>query len=118
MKNSKLVIGIITLVLALLVMFQSCAAGLGNALEENGEVGGSAGFLLAICFIVAGILAIVMRKKNSGGVYVAAGFYIGGGLIGMMLAGSYSDLYIWSGISIVFGIVFIIFNIMARRKER
>lgn len=39
MKVAKLVSGILSIVLALLVMFQSCAAGISNALEENGEIG-------------------------------------------------------------------------------
>ena len=36
MKTAKLVIGIISMVLFVLVAFQSCAAGLGNALADNG----------------------------------------------------------------------------------
>mgnify|MGYP000052189692 CR=1 FL=1 len=39
MKIWKLVSGILSIVLVLFVLFQSCAAGLGNALEANGEVG-------------------------------------------------------------------------------
>lgn len=38
MKNGKLVIGIISIVLFVLVGMQSCAAGLSNALSSNGEV--------------------------------------------------------------------------------
>ena len=38
MKIWKLVSGILSIVLVLFVLFQSCAAGLGNALEANGEV--------------------------------------------------------------------------------
>ena len=47
MKTAKLVIGIISMVLFVLVAFQSCAAGLGNALADNGEVSGTSGMLLA-----------------------------------------------------------------------
>lgn len=118
MKNAKLVISILTLVLSLIIMLQSCAAGLGNALEDNGEVGGSAGFLLALCFIVAGIIGIVTRKGVSKGGYVAAGFYIVGGLIGFICAGSYSDLNVWSTVSVAFGVLFIIFNIIMKRRIR
>lgn len=49
MKTAKLVIGIISMVLFVLVAFQSCAAGLGNALADNGEVSGTSGMLLAFC---------------------------------------------------------------------
>ena len=37
LSTFRLVAGIITIVLSVLVTFQSCAAGLSNALEENGE---------------------------------------------------------------------------------
>jgi hypothetical protein len=43
MKNWKLVSGILSIVLCVFVLFQSCAAGTYNALEANGEVSGSAG---------------------------------------------------------------------------
>ena len=98
MKTSKLVVGIISIAL------QSCAAGLSNALESNGEVSGTAGVLLAISFLVAGIVAICTRNGGKGG-YVSTGFYVFFGLIAMMMAGSYADLTIWAVLSIIFGII-------------
>ncbi len=117
MKTTKLVLGIVSFLLALLVMFQSCFAGVSNALEENGEVGGSAGVLLAIFVIVAGIIGIVTRNNNGKGAFVAAGFYLLGGLLGLAMAGSYSDLRIWAVVSMAFGIVFIIGTVIAKKKE-
>ena len=67
MKTGKLVIGILSIVLFLLVALQSCAAGLGNTLADNGEVSGSAGFLLALGLLVAGIINICTRKGGKGG---------------------------------------------------
>lgn len=118
MKTTKLVIGIVSFIMAAFVTFQSCAAGLSNAMEENGEVGGSAGLILAIFAVVAGIIAIVSRSQNGKGAFVAAAFYIAGGLIGLAMAGSYSDLRIWSVLVIAFGGVFIIGTIVAKRRER
>ena len=92
MKVTRLVIGIISFVMALIVTFQSCFAGLGNAMEDNGEVGGSAGVVLAVFAIVAGIIAIVTRKGEGKGPFVAGGFYLAGGIIGLAMAGSYADL--------------------------
>lgn len=34
------------LVICLIVIFQSCAAGMSNALEENDEVSGTAGLMV------------------------------------------------------------------------
>ena len=117
MKVTRLVIGIVSFLMALLVMFQSCAAGLGNALEENGESGGSAGFMLALLVIVAGIIAIATRNGEGKGPYVAAVFYILGGIIGIALAGSYSDLYIWAAVCLIFAAVFIIGTIVERKRR-
>ena len=92
MKVTRLVIGIISFVMALIVTFQSCFAGLGNAMEDNGEVGGSAGVVLAVYAIVAGI-------------------------IGLAMAGSYADLKIWGVACIIFALVFIIGTILEKKRR-
>lgn len=102
MKTTKLVVGIISIVLCFLVGLQSCAAGLGNALENNGEIGGTAGLILAISLLIAGIVAICTRNGGKGG-YVSTAFYVLAGLIGLLCACSYSDLNIWSVVSLIFG---------------
>lgn len=119
MKTTKLVIGILSIILSLLVTFQSCAAGLANTVKENGEVSGTAGVVLAVCFLVAGIVAIATRKniKSKGG-YVAASFYILGGLLGLTNAGSYKDLAIWGVLAIIFGVVFIAGDMQAKKKAK
>ena len=118
LSTFRLIAGIITIVLSVLVTFQSCAAGISNVLEENGESGGSAGVLLAVCFLVAGIVGIVTRKSTgAGGAFTSGGFYIVGGLIGFASAGSYSDLIIWSVISVAFGILFVIAGILTKKAN-
>lgn len=116
MKTSRLVIGIISCVLFVLVAFQSCAAGLGNALEDNGESSGSAGFVLALCLLVAGIVGICCRRLKAGTI-VAGCFYAFGGLIGITNVGSFADLMIWSVLSFIFAAVFIITGIMQKQKR-
>ena len=116
MKTSRLVIGIISCILFIIISLQSCAAGIGNTLEENGEVSGSAGFMLAICMLVAGIVGICCRKLKTGTI-VAGVFYAVGGLIGITNVGSYSDLQIWSVLSFVFAIVFVATGIMQKQKK-
>lgn len=119
MSTFRLVAGIITIILSVLVTFQSCAAGLSNALEENGEIGGSAGVLLAVCFLIAGIVGIVTRKSiKMGGAMTSAGFYIFGGLIGFVNAGSYKDLTIWSTLSVIFGILFVVAGILVKKRNK
>ena len=71
MKTAKLVTGILSIILFVFVTFQSCAAGVGNALSANGEVSGTAGVMVAVC---------LQRFKDMGGVFRnlwnhASGFY-------------------------------------------
>ena len=98
MKTAKLVIGIISMVLFVLVAFQSCAAGLGNALADNGEVSGTSGMLLAFCMLIAGIVGVATRKSKGGGI-VAGVFYLLGGLLGIVI--TVASLTLLSGLSFV-----------------
>lgn len=96
MKTWKLVSGILSIVLFFMVAFQSCAAGLGNALAENGEVGGSAGIIVAIMLLVGGIVSIATRSGGKGGNIAIIILYGIGALFGYSLAGSFADLTIWA----------------------
>ena len=51
MKTWKLVSGILSIIMFVFVTFQSCAAGISNSIEDNGEVGGSAGIIVAIMLL-------------------------------------------------------------------
>jgi len=114
MKTAKLVIGIVSMVLFLVIALQSCAAGVGNALEGNGEVSGSAGFVLALCMLVAGIVGVAGRK-SFGAAITAGCFYAVGGIVGIANIGSFKDLLIWNVLSFIFAVVFIAAGIMQKK---
>ena len=94
MKTWKLVSGILSIVLFVFVSFQSCAAGVSNTLEANGEVGGSAGIIVAIMLLAGGIVSIATRKGSKGGNIALIILFGIGAVFGFALAGSYSDLKI------------------------
>lgn len=100
----KKVIGIISIVLFFLVAFQSCSAGLGNALENNKEVSGSAGILLAILMLIAGII-LLCSKEHKGLVITSIVFYALAFIIGIANVGSFGDLKIWSILNLIFAIL-------------
>ena len=67
MKTAKLVIGIVSIVLALVMLFQSCAANVGSVLATAGtDMSGAVGTFAAILLIVAGIIGIAARKSKGG----------------------------------------------------
>lgn len=93
----KIVSGILSIVLCFFVIFQSCAAGIANALTQNGDVSGSAGLIVAILLLVGGIVSIVTRNAvgNGGNISVIVLYGIAAA-VGYMMAGIYTDLLIWS----------------------
>ena len=72
MKTLKLILGILSIVLAAMVLFQSCAAGVANTLSDNGESGGTGGFALALGMIAGGIIMIATRASEKKGGSIAA----------------------------------------------
>ena len=119
MKVAKLVSGIISIVLCPLVLFQSCAAGISNTLEENGEVGGTGGLLVAIFLIVAGIVGLATRHNSGKGAsIVTAVFYALGAFCGFVSADSYSDLNLWAAVCLIFMVLYIIAAVKAKKPVK
>lgn len=115
MKTARLVIGIISMVLFVFVSFQSCAAGVGNALSENGETSGSAGLLIAFCLLIAGIVGVATRNKGKGGPITAGVIYAIGGISGLATNSTlYGDLKVWAVLSLIFAAVFILGAILQK----
>ena len=117
MKVWKLVSGILSIVLFVFVSFQSCAAGLSNALEANGEVSGTAGIMVAVFMLAGGIVSIATRKAKGKGGNIALIILFGiAALVGFTNYGSYSDLAIWSGWCLINAVLAIIAMITGKKK--
>ena len=96
MKTWKLVSGILSMILFVIVTFQSCAAGVANSLEANGET--SAGVLVAILMLAGGIVSVATRNAEKKGGNIALIVLFGlAALVGFTSFGSFSDLAIWAG---------------------
>lgn len=118
MKVSKLVAGILLIVLSVFIVFQSGVAGLGNAISGNGQVSGSAGVLLAIMFLASGIVYLATRKKTSlGGDIACMIMLVIAALMGWTNAGSYSDLLIWSWLGFIVGVGFFVWHLLVNKKS-
>lgn len=117
MKTWKLVSGILSMVLFVVVTFQSCAAGISNALQENGEVSGTAGVLVAIFMLAGGIVSTATRKsvKNGGNIALIILFGLAA-LVGFANYGSYSDLAIWSGWCLINAVIAVVAIITGKKK--
>lgn len=117
MKIWKLVSGILSMILFVLVSFQSCAAGVVNTLEDNGEVSGSAGLLVAIFMLAGGIVSVATRKSEKKGGNIALIILFGlAALIGFTNYGNYSDLAIWSGWCLINAVLAFVTMITGKKK--
>lgn len=117
MKTTKLVIGILMIVLAFIIAIQSMIAGMGNAMSNNGETSGSLGFLIAIFYLVAGIVYIVTKKATKlTADIVNAVILCLGWLIAIAGAGSYADLNVWGWLGLIIGLGFLTWHYMQNKK--
>ena len=118
MKVWKLVSGILSMILFALVTLQSCAAGVANALEENGETSGSAGLLVAVLMLAGGIVSVATRKSTKKGGNIAMIVLFGlAALIGFANYGSYSDLAIWSGWCLINAVLAVVALIIGKKNS-
>ena len=117
MKTTRLIIGIISMVLFLVISFQSCAVGIGEAIMGESGEGLGLGSSVAWILLIAGIVAVCTRKSIVGA-YITAGFYALAGIIGISYTGEiYGDLPIWGGLSLIFAIVFVLGGILTQKQK-
>ena len=118
MKTTKLVIGIISCVLFIIIMFQSCAAGMVEALGNSDSTSSAAGLISAI-FLVAGGITSIASHRNAGGksTSVAAILYFLAALIALTDNGVFEDLAVWGSLCVIFGIAHVIFYIVDKKQK-
>lgn len=118
MKTWKLVSGILSMVLFLFVAFQSCAAGIGNALSKNGEVSGSGGIMVAVLMLSGGIVSVATRKSEGKGGNISLIVLFGlAALVGFSLAGSFTDLNIWAAWCLINAVLAVISLVKGKKTE-
>ncbi len=109
-STGRLVLGIIAIILFVLIAFQSCAAGVGNALGDSDSISGSSGFILSIFMLAGGITSVATRKSTGKGGLMACAILFG--IAAVMGATSwnsdYSDLKIWVVVSVFYCIFYIV----------
>lgn len=117
-QTAKLIIGIISFVLFAFVSFQSCAVSLATSLGNGDNTSAGCGAISALCFCVAGIIALVARKQKTKTInYVCSGFYWAVYFFSRFGMKDYPDLEFWGYISFAFGCVFIL-TVAKTKKEK
>lgn len=119
MKIWKLVSGILSIVMSIMVLFQSCAASMADALEDEGGASGGFGILVTVLMLTGGIVSIAVRRGEKGGnvaliiIFGLAAFL---GIVGSS-AGSFGDLAVWGSWCLICAILAIVSLIKGSKKK-
>ena len=119
MKITKLVVGILQIILGVYIAFMSMTLGMVHAVENSHDAGGTAGMITAILFLTTGIVYISTRKSPKLGGDIA-------GLVMMLLAWiiaisnahDYGDLQIWGWLAFIIGVGFFVWHLIANKKAK
>lgn len=119
MKTTKLVVGILMIILSVFIVFQSMAVGVGDAIANSHHVSGSAGIFVAILYLAAGIIYLATKsKKGLGGDIANLVLLLIAWIIGVSNVGMYSDLKIWSWLAFIIGVVFFVWHLIKNKKAK
>lgn len=103
----KKIVGILSLVLSALVIFQSVTSESINVLSNHRGVIRTDGIILVTSMLVAGILTL--KSENSRCILIIAiATFISSGITGLANITTYMDLQIWSILNLIFGGVLIL----------
>ena len=118
MKTTKLVAGIMEIVLSAFIVFQSMASGFVNAVEENGSASGSMGIFVALAYLITGIVYLSSKKsKKLTADSINMVILVLVGVIALMDTGIYADLLIWAWLGIIIGAGFFIWHLVVNKKS-
>lgn len=118
-STGRLTIGVVSILLFVLIMIQSCAAGALNIMTANGSNSGMQGAITAICFLTAGTIGLCTRNSLSSiGPIITVIFYWIGTIMTLNTTGVYADLPIWGNISFAFGLFFLVCAINASKEDK
>lgn len=98
----KKIIGVLSVLLSAIVIFESITSGSGNVLSNNRGGIRTGAIILVICMLVAGILTL-KSKDNRRILIIAIALFISSGITGLANISIYVDLQIWSILNIIFG---------------
>ena len=114
MKTWRLISGILSIVLSLVILLQSCAVGMLEAMGADGSDSASV-LLVALLLIAAGIVAIVTRNGSRGGSIALVVLYAVAAVIGFS-ATVYADLIVWAVWCCVCAVAALV-SLLRRRKH-
>ena len=104
----RMVLGILTIVISVIVGFQSCAAGIGEAISEADSSSGAGGLFTGFFLLAAGIVAGAARKTKGGTIAAIILYALAAIFAFANLSKNFGDLTVWAVLSVIFAVVLVI----------
>ena len=92
----RMVLGILTIVISVIVGFQSCSAGIGEAISEADSSSGAGGLFTGFFLLAGGTIAAII-------LYALAAIFAFANL-----SKNFGDLTVWAVLSVIFAVVLVI----------
>ncbi|MBA1435257.1 hypothetical protein EQ827_08430 [Lactobacillus bombi] len=117
---TKLVTGILMIIVSLFIFFQGTLMGIGNTIANNHHTSGTAGIFTALFYLVAGIVYLSTKKMHSLGGDIANCIIL---IITWLFAITnadkvFADLKIWGWLALIIGAGFLIWHIIDNKKNK
>lgn len=115
MKITKLISGIVLIIMAVVVMLQYKFDSFIQALMGYADLGSTTSVLVALAFIIAGIIYIICNSNESIVPYIISFIIlILGGAMGIFNALRFPGIMIWSWAGIVVGLMLLIAGVVTK----
>ncbi|GHT67212.1 hypothetical protein FACS189452_04500 [Bacteroidia bacterium] len=128
MTTTKLIIGIVSIVMHGILVFQTCAAGCAGVAESmdggSADAGANAmvgSMFLLFAMLIGGIVGIAARKSYGGSIFAGIVFIFGaifGTIYGIASGDGVGLMITWSLIALGFGLTFILGSMAEKRKAQ
>ena len=113
MKVTKLIVGIIIIVLAIIIFIQSIVRGFGN----TNIYAGTAELIVSLLYLASGIVYIATCGIDGlGGDIAGLSMMLISWVLGLLTCTIYLPLQLWAWLALIIGVGFFVWHIMLRRE--
>lgn len=116
----KLVSGILSMILSVIVLLQSCAVGLASSLARSDDLAGSYGLIVSILILAGGIVNVATSRSLGKGGSIASMILFSLGAMSALKGFSYKvygDLIVWGAWCVICGILALVDVCVSPKKS-
>ncbi|MEY8293951.1 hypothetical protein [Limosilactobacillus caviae] len=117
MKVTKIVVGIIMIVLAIIIFVQSIVEGFGNPISAIRVYAGTAELIVALLYLASGIVYIATCGIDGlGGDIAGLSMMLISWILGLLTFKIYLPLQLWAWLALIIGVGFFVWHIILNRE--